>query len=163
MFPPEPRTPLGRPRSGSTERVGPNRRPDRGDGPSAFRRRRTGPAAGATAAGDERPWDRPGAVRRDWPAHRGELLLALADASLLLGALSLCLGFLALAAVACGAAAWGLSWRDLGRMRARRMDPGGLAAARRARARALAGAALGLYGALLWACFLARLYFPSHR
>jgi hypothetical protein len=89
--------------------------------------------------------------------------LALADASLLLGALSLCLGFPALAAFACGAAAWGLARHDSGRMRARLMDPGGLAATRRARARALAGAALGLYGALLWAWFLARLYFPSHR
>ena len=43
------------------------------------------------------------------------------------------------------------------------MDPGGLAATRRARARALARAALGLCGALLWTCFLTLLYFPSHR
>jgi hypothetical protein len=43
------------------------------------------------------------------------------------------------------------------------MDPSGLAVARRARARALAAAALGLYGALLWVCFLTRLYFPRHR
>jgi hypothetical protein len=89
--------------------------------------------------------------------------LALADASLLLGALSLCLGFPALAAFACGAVAWGLACRDLRRMVARQMDPGGLAATRRARGRALAGAALGLYGALLWAWFLALLCFPSHR
>jgi hypothetical protein len=100
-------------------------------------------------------------VRRDGQAHRGQLLLALADASLLLGALSLCLGFLFLAAVACGAVAFGLSCHDLGRMRARLMDPGGLAVTRCARARARAGAALGLYGALLWACFLVLLCCPS--
>jgi len=104
---------------------------------------------------DDRPWERPGEVPRDCQPHRGDLLLALADASLLLGALSLCLGFLALAALACGGAAWGLSSHDLGRMQARQMDPAGLATTRRARARALAGAALGLYGALLWAGFLA--------
>jgi hypothetical protein len=100
-------------------------------------------------------------VPRDCQAHRGDLLRALADASLLLGALSLCLGFLALAAFACGAVAWGLACHDLRRMRARLMDPGGLAATRCARARALAGAALGLYGALLWAGFLALLCCPT--
>jgi hypothetical protein len=83
------------------------------------------------------------------------LLLLLGDVSLLLGALSLCLGFLALAAIACGAVAWGLACHDLRRMRARLMDPGGLAATGRARGRALAGAALGLYGAILWVCLLA--------
>jgi hypothetical protein len=88
--------------------------------------------------------------------------LVLADVSLLLGALSLCLGFLALAAFACGAVAWGVSCHDLRQMRARRIDPGGLAATRRARARALAGAALGLYGALLWAGFLVRVCCPPH-
>ena len=51
----------------------------------------------------------------------------------------------------------------MGRMGAWLMDPSGLAVTRRARARALAGAALGLYGGLLWVCFLTRLYFPSHR
>ncbi len=127
-------------------------------GPGAGR-----PLVGACPVGDDRPWERPGAVRRDCLAHRAPLLLALADASLLLGILSLCLGFPALAAFACGAVAWGLARHDLGRMGARLMDPSGLAATRCARARALAGAALGLYGALLWACFLARLYFPSHR
>ena len=81
--------------------------------------------------------------------------MALADASLLLGTLSLCLGFAALAGFACGAVAWGLARHDFGRMGARLMDPGGLAATGRARGRALAGAALGLYGAILWVCLLA--------
>jgi hypothetical protein len=131
--------------------------PHRGGDALARRPAEAHPGVEATAAGDERPWERPGAVRRDCHAHRADLLLALASASLLLGALSLCLGFLAPAAFACGAAACGLAYHDLGRMRAGLMDPAGLAATRRARARALAGAALGLYGAFLWAWFLALL------
>jgi hypothetical protein len=83
------------------------------------------------------------------------LLLSLGNASLLLGALSLCLGFLAVPAVVCGVAAWGLSWHDLRRMRGRLMDPGGQVATRRAWGRAVAAVALGLYGALLWGWFLA--------
>jgi hypothetical protein len=78
----------------------------------------------------------------------------LADASLLLGALSLCMGFPALPALALGLAAWGLSWHDLRQMRVRQMDPGGLVITGRAYARALAGAALGLYGATLWVWLL---------
>ena len=64
---------------------------------------------GAGPASDDRPWERPGAVRRDCQPHRAPLLLALADASLLLGTLSLCLGFAALAGFACVAVAWGLA------------------------------------------------------
>ena len=56
-------------------------------GPAAAR-----PGVGASPAGDEPPWERPGAVPRDCQAHRAHLLLALADASLLLGTLSLCQG-----------------------------------------------------------------------
>jgi len=67
------------------------------------------PEVGAGPASDDRPWERPGAVRRDCQPHRAPLLLALADASLLLGALSLCLGFPTLAAFACGAGARGLA------------------------------------------------------
>jgi hypothetical protein len=78
----------------------------------------------------------------------------LADASLLLGTMSLCLGFPALAALACGAVAWGLSCHDLKLMKARLMDPGGQETTCRARSRALAGAALGLYGAAIWTAFL---------
>ena len=101
------------------------------------------------------PWERPGAVRRDYEPHRAGWLLALADASLLLGALSLCLGFLALMGLALGLAAWVMASHDLGRMRAGSMDPGGRAATTRGRARARAGAALSLYGAVLWGWLLA--------
>jgi hypothetical protein len=48
-------------------------------------------------------------------------------------------------------------------MRARLMDHDGQVPPRRARARAMAAAALGLYGALMWACFFTVLCFPRHR
>jgi hypothetical protein len=65
--------------------------------------------AGRAAAGHANPWEQPGEVRRDCLAHRGPLLLPLADAALLLGILSPCLGFLSLMAVALGTAVWALS------------------------------------------------------
>jgi hypothetical protein len=96
-----------------------------------------------------------GAVRRDCEPHRGKLVLKLADASLLLGAFALCLGFVAGLALACGVAAWGLASRDLGRMRSGLMDPRGQADTARGRTRARAGLALGLYAAVVWGWFLA--------
>jgi hypothetical protein len=95
-----------------------------------------------------------GAVRRDCASHRGALLLALGDAGRFLGALSLCLGLLAVTGLALSVAAWVLTSRDLRRMRARVMDPGGLAETARARARARAGVVLSLYGAALWGWLL---------
>ena len=103
-------------------------------------------------AEDGRPWERPGAVRRDCAPHRAGLLLAVADTSLLLGALSLPLGFSALMGLGLGAAAWALAVRDLRRMRARVMDPAGRS--RTARARARAGVAFSLYAVVLWGWFL---------
>jgi hypothetical protein len=116
-----------------------------------------GPArsAGGHGAEEGRPWERPGAVRRDCETHRGTWLLALADADLLVGALSLALGFLAPLGLDLGVTAWALASHDLGRMRAGLMDPAGWEAAARARTRAGAGVALSLYGAALWGWFLA--------
>jgi hypothetical protein len=82
-------------------------------------------------------------------------VLALADASLLMGILSLCLGFLALMAVALGAWAWVLASHERRRMRAGLADPGGLGPTTLGHCRARAGVALGLYGATLWGWFLA--------
>jgi hypothetical protein len=123
--------------------------------PPAHRRAGQGrQGAGADDAEDGRPWERPGAVRRDCAPHRGGLLLALGDASLLLGALSLALGFLAVTGLCVGAAAWALAARDLRWMRARVMDPAGRSRTARARARAGAGVALSLYAVVLWGWFL---------
>ena len=103
---------------------------------------------------DDRPWERRGAVRRDCESHRGGLLLTLGDASLLLGALSLPLGFLALMGLGLGVAAWALASRDLRRMQARVMDPGGLSGTALGRTRARAGVALSIFAAVLWGWFL---------
>jgi hypothetical protein len=40
---------------------------------------------------DDRPWERPGAFRRDGEPHRGDLLIFLARLSVVFSALSLCL------------------------------------------------------------------------
>jgi hypothetical protein len=111
--------------------------------------------AGGPGAEDGRPWERPGAVRRDCEPHRGTWLLALADAGLLVGALALALGFLAPLGVALGVTAWALASHDLGQMRSGLMDPAGREAAARARTRAGAAVALSLYAAALWGWFLA--------
>jgi hypothetical protein len=111
--------------------------------------------AGEPGATDGRPWERPGAVRRDCEPDRGAWLLALADAGLLVGALGLALGVLAPLGLALGVTALALASHDLGRMRAGLMDPGGREAAARARTRAVAGAALSLYAVALWGWFLA--------
>ena len=127
----------------------PDVNPSGGAAPSPARR------AGKPGAEDGRPWEQPGAVRRDCEPHRGTWLLALADAGLLVGALSLALGVLAPLGLALGVTAWALASLDLGRMRAGLMDPAGREAAARARTRAVAGVALSLYAAALWGWFLA--------
>jgi hypothetical protein len=115
-----------------------------------------------------RPWEEPGAVRRDCEPHRGPALLLAARAGLGLAAVSaavnvgavLLLGVsprdpLAAAAGAAGltltatAWAWGAAvWRaaagDLALMRAGRVDPAGRAQALGARFRAAATLALPL-------------------
>jgi hypothetical protein len=115
-----------------------------------------------------RPWERPGAVRRDCEPHRGPALLLVARGGLGLAALAA--GINALEAVlltlipgdpaiatagaaglALTAAAWavavGVWWacgRDLALMRTGRMDPAGRAQAVGARVRAAAALAVPL-------------------
>ena len=45
----------------------------------------------AATANDDRPWERPGAVRRDCEPHRGRLLLVPATLGVACGWLSCCL------------------------------------------------------------------------
>ncbi len=111
----------------------------------------------------DRPWERPGVVRRDCEPHRGPLLQGLAWASL--GGSAVALGLVVGAfsnshlvrlvlLAAAGAVvtvtpvlalvARILSGRDIARMRAGLMDPGGEAPAQLARFVSLLGMALGL-------------------
>jgi hypothetical protein len=119
---------------------------------------------------DVRPWERPGALRRDMEPHRGPALRLLARAGLGLGALSAALNGLAplglayarhdpatpavgATALALAAGAWALaggvwwaSGRDLDLMGAGRMDPAGRAQTAGARLVAAADMALPLVG-----------------
>src|SRR5436309_1960405 len=80
---------------------------------------------------DFRPWEQPGALRRDCEPHRGGLIRALGTAGLVfscLSALGVCLPPLALScllAIGLGTAARVLGRRDLRAMEAGRTDPAG--------------------------------------
>jgi formyltetrahydrofolate deformylase len=93
--------------------------------------------------------------RRDCQPDRGHTLLSLADVALFLGALAPCLGFPALIALILGVATWAMSCHDQRQMRSGLMDSDGWNTTTTARGRALVGAGLGLFGAILWVCFLA--------
>ena len=118
---------------------------------------------------DDRPWEQPGAMRRDCEPHRGPWLRAMGCVSLMIGTSSL-----ALAAPYVGMRGAGLVWvagpgllfvaaglglgfpivvlarRDLAGMRAGRMDQAGEQATRTAWACGLAGVATGVLAILAW-------------
>ena len=106
---------------------------------------------------EPRPWEQPGAVRRDVRPHRGDWLRALATAALVCGLLSLCTGVAALAAVPLSVAAYELARRDLAQMRAGLLDPAGEGDAEEARARAVLGLLFALPGMLIAILLLAAL------
>ena len=145
---------LGRPPSSDTQRRDFDRPLNQGDDPLAPEYANTDLEADISLVGNDRPREGFGAVRRDWEVHRGKLLLSLADAALLLGALSVCLGFPALLALFLGVIAWVASCQDKKHMLARQMDPNGRTLTGLARRRASAGVVLGLFGAILWLCLL---------
>src|SRR5690348_3851263 len=72
-----------------------------------------------------RPWEQPGAVRRDCEPHRGPLLSRLAVVSVLLGLASLCFVPVGLVAVPLAVGVWCTASGDLARMDAGLMDPEG--------------------------------------
>jgi hypothetical protein len=93
----------------------------------------------------ERPWERPGAVRRDWEPHRGRLILAVGGIAEFCG-MAACLGAVtAPLAIAAGVTTWLLARRDLALMRQGLMDPAGRRSTELGRAIGLSGAALGLF------------------
>jgi hypothetical protein len=99
---------------------------------------------------DERPWERPGATRRDCEPHRGRLLKRLAGTALILGILSWLCPPCALAAVPLGALASGLARRDLTWMRKGLMDRRAEWTTHQAQADGKAGLVLGAVMLLLW-------------
>jgi hypothetical protein len=93
-----------------------------------------------------RPWERPGALRRDVEPHRGNWLLLLAAVTLFLGVSSLAVVIPGWVAVPLGFVVDRLAARDLRRMRAGTMDPGGHVQAKRARLLGKLGTLLGAIG-----------------
>jgi hypothetical protein len=99
---------------------------------------------------DDRPWEQPGAVRRDCEPHRGDVLLSFGRVSLVVGLLGFVLGLTTLVALPLGVVIDVLAWRDLRRIRAGEMDPRGEGTVRRAQRVAEWAIALNVAAALLW-------------
>jgi hypothetical protein len=109
-----------------------------------------------------RPWERPGAVRRDCAPHRGRLLLALSGGAMGVALLSALLSMATplplgpvvftpawLAGVALWSTAVALARRDRRRMDAGLMDPEGRPATDDARSLAIGALAIGVLALLL--------------
>jgi hypothetical protein len=103
---------------------------------------------------DDRPWEQPGALRRDCEPHRGRLLLKLGAAAYALGVVSAILFCLAPLAVLLGAGAWGLAVRDLTKMEAGVMDPGGRGQAEKGRRLGCLGLVAAVAGLCVWGSVL---------
>ena len=104
--------------------------------------------------GDDRPWERAGAVRRDCEAHRADLLRLLSVTALVCAGVAGCLPVPAVVGLVLGAAAWLLGRRDRAMMAAGVMDPAGREATRDAQSMAVLAAALCLLAAASWAAVL---------
>jgi hypothetical protein len=89
---------------------------------------------------DDRPWERPGAMRRDVVPHRAGMLWRLAVPAVVCGLLAVFLWAPAFIALPLGLIAWLLARHDLAEMDAGRMDSRGRAETEQARDWAVAGA-----------------------
>src|SRR5437867_210725 len=76
---------------------------------------------------NDRPWESPGAVRRDCEPHRAHLVNLLGALSMACGIGSLCLGITGIAGLILGITACCLATSDLRKMSAGLMDSSGLA------------------------------------
>jgi hypothetical protein len=99
---------------------------------------------------DDRPWERPGALRRDCECHRADLLRTLSVTALLCAALAACLAVPAVTGMVLHAAVVRMGRRDQAMMGAGLMDPAGMSEARDAQAMAGVAAVLCLGTAVTW-------------
>jgi hypothetical protein len=104
-----------------------------------------------------RPWEEPGAVRRDCAMHRGPLLGLLATLSVIVGCLAAGLLWPAIVSIPFALVVWAMARRDLALMDAGLMDPQGRKATQEARNTALGAALLPLLGVLIWALLMVAL------
>jgi hypothetical protein len=95
---------------------------------------------------EDRPWEQPGAVRRDCEPHRGPFLAGLATASSLLGFVSVCCPPLGALSAAVGLIVLFLARRDEALLRSGQMDPDGFRFLESVRTDARIGIHLGLLG-----------------
>ena len=108
---------------------------------------------------DDRPWDQPGAVRRDCAPHRSHLVQTLGTIGLVSGCLALpgcvcsCLLPLSLTALGFGITAWVMGRNDLRNMDAGVTDPSGRSATRLGKNFGMAGTFLGIAALLAVALF----------
>jgi hypothetical protein len=100
-------------------------------------------------ADDDRPWGRPGAVRRDVEPHRGNVLRLLGVVALVCGFLSPVLVVPGVVGLPLAVAVLVVSSRDLARMRRGLLDPAGRAETERAGGLALEGLFLSVVGTLI--------------
>ena len=91
---------------------------------------------------DSRPWEQPGAVRRDCEPHRRHLLRWLAGASMLCAWLTLLFWVPGFVGLALGVIVWVLADRDLAAMRSGLQDPDGRRDTQEARAYAIPAVAI---------------------
>jgi hypothetical protein len=101
-----------------------------------------------------RPWERPGARRRDCDPHRGLLLLILAHASLVCGYLGCVLLFPVIPGIILGTVGYMLARADQERMRLGLMDHNGMKEAQKAELLSAIGLWLNLipcfFGVVIW-------------
>jgi len=103
---------------------------------------------------EPRPWELPGAVRRDCEPHRGKLLVGLGVVIVLLGLGSCGCAPIGLVTLPLALGVWRLASADLARMDTGLMDPGGRRLAEQARWDAIAGAVLPVFGLWVWFCLV---------
>jgi hypothetical protein len=100
---------------------------------------------------EDRPWEKPGAVRKDCEPHRGPFLLLCSYFCLAAGALTVPSFVTGVIALPAGLLVWAVSRYDLRRMEAGRLDPAGSAPTRSAGDRALAAVFVSVLGLCFWA------------
>jgi hypothetical protein len=112
-----------------------------------------GDAADEAPELESRPWEEPGAIRRDWESHHGPLLVRLGLAGLFCAQI----GWLVvptLLALVLGVVVWVMAQRDLNKIRAGLMDPGGRSQVVNARICGISATLVAAFWAVALACLV---------
>ena len=100
---------------------------------------------------EDRPWEAPGAFRRDCAPHRAHLIKLLGTLSMSCGIGSLCFGITAVGGLILGIIAYCLGKSDLRKMSAGLMDPRGQSDTLFGQDCGLSGVMLSGFFGLIWA------------